>query len=97
MGRVRAGPCLHEVRAHDGARPVKTHLTVKEAARRVNRNKSTIERWIADDGLEVTVVKNAEGRVLRRYVKLDELLAMFRKKLTANPTRRVQHHDETPP
>jgi hypothetical protein len=74
-----------------------THLSVKAAAKRVKRSVRTIERWIADEGLTVTVVRNAEGRVLRRYVTLADLQAVYRAKLKADPTRAVQPHDDIPP
>ena len=84
------------MRAHNGAGAV-THLSVKAAAKRVKRSVRTIERWIADEGLEVIVVKNAKGVVLRRYVTLEHLQAVYRAKIEANPTRRVETPDDTPP
>jgi hypothetical protein len=76
---------------------VTVHLSVKEAAKRVKRSVRTVERWIADEDLEVTVIKTPSGVVVRRYVKLDHLLAVYRAKIVANPTRRRMPNDDTPP
>ena len=88
---------MRAMRAHDGARTVSGRpLTVKAAAARVKRSRSTIERWIADGLLDVTVVKDAKGNVIRRYLRLDQLLAVYRQKILANPTRPSTAHDDTP-
>jgi len=73
-----------------------THLTVKAAAARVRRSRSTIEKWIAAELLDVTVVKNQSGKVIRRFVQLDQLLSVYRAKILANPTRARAPHDDTP-
>jgi len=73
-----------------------THLTVKAAAARVKRSRSTIEKWIAAELLDVTVVKNQSGKVIRRFVQLEQLLAVYRAKILSNPTR-PRTHDDTPP
>lgn len=54
-------------------------LTVKDAAKRVEKTTRTIENYIADG---LTVVYKGDGD-RRRYVKESELLAMFRAKLVA--------------
>jgi len=74
-----------------------THLSVKAAAKRVKRSVRTIERWIADEDLEVTVIRARNGTVIRRFVMLDHLLAVYREKLVTNPTRKRVPNDDTPP
>lgn len=54
-------------------------LTVKDAAKRVEKTTRTIENWIRD-GL---VVRYKGGGDRRRYVDEVELLEMFRAKLVA--------------
>lgn len=73
------------------------HLTVKAAAARVKRSRSTIEKWIAAGLLDVTAVKDTKGNVIRRFVHIDQLLAAYRAKLKANPTRARIPIDDTPP
>lgn len=62
-----------------------SHLSVVDAAKRVKRSVRTIETWINEgpeaDRLPVVRV----GR--KRFVEQDALLAIYRKKLGANPNR----------
>jgi predicted site-specific integrase-resolvase len=66
---------------------VSNHLSVRAAAKRVKRSTRTIERWIADGLLDVIVVRNAQGKVLRRYLVKTDLLTVYRAMLKANPNR----------
>lgn len=61
-------------------------LTVQEAANRARRSRATIERWITEGLLDVTVVRNEQGHVLRRYLDETEVLSVLRGKLETNPT-----------
>jgi predicted site-specific integrase-resolvase len=63
------------------------YLTVDHAAKRVERDKRTIERWIAEGLLDVTVLRNLNGTIVRRYVEREQLLAVYRSKILSNPTR----------
>jgi predicted site-specific integrase-resolvase len=64
-------------------------LTVQQAATQVNRSRQTIENWITEGLLDVAVIRNENGRVIRRYLNETELLTVFRKKL--NPTAYKEH------
>jgi predicted site-specific integrase-resolvase len=71
-------------------------LTIVEASKRVRRDRRTLERWIADGELDVTVIRTQAGHVLRRYVAEAQLLSVLREKIAANPTRAKLRHDVTP-
>lgn len=71
-------------------------LTVQQAAQRVRRSRSTIELWISSGLLDVTVVRNAKGTVIRRYLDEADLMSVLREKLESNPTHPRPRHDRTP-
>lgn len=62
--------------------PTNTY-TVEAAAVRVRRSVRTIERWIAEDDLEVNVIHDSKGGVLRYEIDESALLTTLRAKLTA--------------
>lgn len=72
-------------------------LSVRDAATRTRRSVRTIERWIAEELLDLVVVSDLQGRVIRRYVDEAQLLEVLRAKLRANPARRSKPDDVTPP
>ncbi|HEY8588182.1 MAG TPA: helix-turn-helix domain-containing protein [Naasia sp.] len=70
-----------------------TDLTVAEAARRVHRSRSTIERWI-EGGLPVRWSINSRGDRVRLITE-EALMSAFREAL-ANTTRPAGRHPRTP-
>lgn len=62
--------------------PTNTY-TVGSAAERVHRSVRTIERWIADGDLEVIVIHDSKGGVLRYEIDESSLMTTYRAKLTA--------------
>lgn len=58
-------------------------LTVSQAAKRVNRTRRTIERWI-QNGMPTKKGIGADGRV-RHMINEDDLLAWKRKAALAGP------------
>jgi transposase len=72
-------------------------LTIRAAAERVKRSRSTVELWISEGLLDVTAVKDLSGRVVRRFVDEEQLLSVLRAKIIANPTRAKSPDDRTPP
>jgi hypothetical protein len=67
--------------AHQQPRRSQKFYTVLEAAKRIDRSRATIERYIAG-GMPVTRVSRV------RYIEEAALLEAFREALQANPTRR---------
>jgi len=58
-------------------------FTVETAAMRVNRSVRTIERWIAEEDLEVITIHDRNGGVLRYEIDEASLMTTYRAKLTA--------------
>ena len=72
-------------------------LNVRGAARRVRRSRRTIARWIEDGDLPVALeLRNDAGQIVARFIDEEQLLATFREKLQADPTRPRRRDDDTP-
>ena len=61
--------------------PDASFLSLRNAARRVHRDRRTLRRWMREGMKSVWF----EGT---KYIELSELLTWYRRKLLANPTRR---------
>lgn len=55
-------------------------LSLRNAARRVSRDRRTLQRWMVE-GMSTETMNGA------KYVEREELLSWYRKKILANPTR----------
>lgn len=62
-------------------------LTIGKAAKRVGRTRRTISKWIADGDLPVALELRRGDQIIGRWVDEDTLLAAYRQKLQADPTR----------
>ncbi len=62
-------------------------LTIGKAAKRVGRTRRTISKWIADGDLPVALELRRGDQIIGRWVDEDTLLATYRSKLQADPTR----------
>jgi predicted site-specific integrase-resolvase len=72
-------------------------LNVRGAARRVGRTRRTIARWIEDGDLPVAVeLRDDRGHIIARWIDEEQLLATYRDKLGADPTRPRRRDVDTP-
>lgn len=62
-------------------------LTIGKAAKRVGRTRRTISKWIANGDLPVALELRRGDQVIGRWVDEETLLATYRAKLEADPTR----------
>ena len=62
-------------------------LTIGKAAKRVGRSRRTISKWIADGDLPVALELRRGDQIIGRWVDEETLLATYRAKLQADPTR----------
>lgn len=71
-------------------------LTIGKAAKRVGRTRRTISKWIADGDLPVALELRRGDQIIGRWVDEDTLLATYRSKLQADPTRPRRRDVDTP-
>lgn len=62
-------------------------LTIGKAAKRVGRTRRTISKWIANGDLPVALELRRGDQIIGRWVDEETLLATYRAKLEADPTR----------